>query len=76
MLLNWLDRFPLGWLVALALWMAMAPIVPEPHLWEKLHMLVGGTLVRPLDMFDLVLHATPLLLLALRLWRMRRAARP
>ena len=33
--MSWLDRFPLGWLVALAVWMAVAPITPEPHLIEK-----------------------------------------
>ena len=55
-----LDRFPLPWLAVLALWMAVAPITPEPHLVEKLRMLADGTLVRPLDIFDLFLHATPI----------------
>ena len=73
--MTWLDRFPLGWLAALALWMAVAPITPEPHLIEKLRLLFSGALTRPLDIFDLVLHATPLCLLALKLWR-RRATRP
>lgn len=72
--MNWLDRFPLTWLALLALWMAVAPISPEPHLVEKLRMLGAGTLVRPLDIFDLLLHATPLVLLALRLWRRWRRA--
>lgn len=67
--MKWLDRFPLVWLVVLALWMAVAPIVPEPHLIEKLRMLWQGTLARPIDIFDLLLHATPLVLLAVRLWR-------
>ncbi|MBE2263962.1 MAG: hypothetical protein IAE92_14535 [Burkholderiaceae bacterium] len=67
--MKWLDRFPLPWLALLALWMAIAPISPEPHLVEKLRMLAAGTLVRPLDIFDLLLHVTPLVLLALRLWR-------
>ena len=31
----WLDNIPLGLLILLALWMAIAPIVPEPHLIEK-----------------------------------------
>ncbi len=35
----WLDRFPLVLLIAIALWLAVAPIVPEPHLVEKLRML-------------------------------------
>jgi hypothetical protein len=74
--MNWLDRFPLVWLVVLALWLAVAPIVPEPHLVEKIRMLAQGTLVKPLDIFDLLLHSVPLALLGLRLWRdaQRRAA--
>jgi hypothetical protein len=75
-MLNLLDRLPWIWLLLLAAWMAIAPITPEPHLIEKLRMLVQGTLVRPLDVFDLVMHATPLLLVALKLWRRRRASRP
>ncbi len=75
-MLNLLDRLPWTWLLLLAAWMAIAPITPEPHLIEKLRMLVQGTLVRPLDVFDLVMHATPLLLVALKLWRQRRASRP
>jgi len=47
--------------------MALAPFVPEPHLWEKLKMLAAGTLVRPIDIFDLFLHGAPLVLLALKL---------
>ena len=71
--MTWLDRIPLKWLIAVAVWMALAPFTPEPHLVEKLLMLTQGTLTRPLDVFDLLLHAAPLLLLALRLWRRRRA---
>ena len=66
----WLDSIPLLLLIALAVWMGVAPITPEPHLIEKLRMLGNGTLTRPLDIFDLCLHAAPLMLLALRLWRM------
>jgi len=73
--MKWLDRIPLVWLVVLALWMAVAPITPEPHLIEKLRMLGQGTLSRPLDIFDLFIHAMPLVLLVLRLWRRMMAAR-
>lgn len=69
MFLRWLDRFPLGWLVAVAAWLAVAPVLPEPHLVEKWRMLLQGTLQRPLDIFDLVLHTLPLVLLGWRLWR-------
>jgi hypothetical protein len=65
--MKWLDSIPLSVLLPLAVLMALAPFVPEPHLWEKLKMLASGTLVRPIDIFDLFLHGTPLLLLALKL---------
>lgn len=78
-MMAWLDRFPLKWLLVVALWLGVAPIVPEPHLLEKLRMLSQGALQKPIDIFDLFLHTVPLALLALRLWRdaqRRRAPRP
>jgi hypothetical protein len=67
--MSWLDRIPLFWLVAIALWLAVAPVVPEPHLVEKLRLLSQGALSKPIDIFDLLLHSVPLVLLGLRLWR-------
>jgi hypothetical protein len=75
-MLKWLDRLPWIWLLPVAVWMAIAPITPEPHLIEKLRLLVQGLLVRPIDLFDLALHATPLLLAVLKRWRQSRAHRP
>jgi hypothetical protein len=75
-MLIWLDRLPWIWLLLLAGWMAIAPITPEPHLIEKLRLLGQGALVRPLDIFDLTMHATPLFLVVLKLWRQWRAPRP
>jgi len=66
----WLDKTPLGLLVLLALLLGLAPFVPEPHLWEKLKMLAAGGLSRPIDVFDLVLHAAPWVLLGLKLVRL------
>ena len=71
-MMRWLDSIPLPLLIALAVWMGVAPITPEPHLIEKLRMQGNGTLTRPLDIFDLCLHAAPLILLAVRLWRRRK----
>jgi hypothetical protein len=71
--MTWLDRIPLPLLIALAIWMALAPFTPEPHLLEKLRMLSQGTLTSPLDIFDLMFHSLPLILLGLRLWRRSRA---
>ena len=56
--------------------MAVAPITPEPHRVENLRPLVQGERVRALDIFDLALHAPPLWLVGLKLWRQQRALRP
>ena len=69
--MQWLDRISLSLLLPAALLLALAPFAPEPHLWEKLKMLFAGTLTRPIDIFDLVLHGGPLVLLVLKLIRMR-----
>lgn len=65
--MKWLDKIPYLYLAPLAIFLALAPFSPEPHLWEKLKMLFAGTLVRPIDIFDLFLHGTPLLLLLLKM---------
>ena len=65
--MKWLGNIPYKMLVPLAIFLALAPFAPEPHLWEKLKMLFAGTLSRPVDIFDLFLHGTPLVLLLLKL---------
>ena len=65
--MQWLDRIPFALLLPLAVVLALAPFTPEPHLLEKLRMLFSGTLTRPIDIFDLFLHGTPLLLVILKL---------
>ena len=49
-------------LIPLAIFLGLAPFVPEPHLIEKGRMLVSGRLNRPMDIFDLFLHGAPLVL--------------
>jgi hypothetical protein len=70
-----LDQIPLTYVILAALTLGLAPFFPEPHIWEKLRMLVSGTLVRPIDIFDLLMHAAPWLLLAAKLARMVLAGR-
>ena len=67
---TWLDQLPLGLLLIIALTLGLAPFVPEPHVWEKLKMLAAGDLVRPIDIFDLVMHGTPWLLVFAKLGRL------
>ncbi len=72
--MGWLDRIPFTVIVPFAIFLTFAPFVPEPHLWEKLKMLAGGELSRPVDIFDLFLHGTPLVLLVAKLARIARKA--
>lgn len=63
--MEFISKLPWGLLVIACLTLGLAPFNP-PHLWEKLHMLARGQLVRPIDWFDLVLHGTPWVLLILK----------
>ena len=65
-LIDGIGYAPLG---LIAFFMAIAPMGMEPHLFEKLKMLKGGTLTKPLDIFDLIMHSTPLILLGVKLLR-------
>lgn len=65
----WLDRIPFSLLLAAALLIGLAPFAPEPHVVEKVRMLLQGTLRKPLDIFDLFFHLAPLALLILKLIR-------
>ena len=71
--MSFLDQIPLNIVVIACLTLGLAPFVPEPHIWEKLKMLVAGNLVKPIDMFDLALHAAPFVLLGLKLLRLATA---
>ena len=62
MMLRWLDELPWSVAVVICLSLGLAPFSP-PHVVEKLGMLLEGTLVRPIDWFDLVLHGSPWILL-------------
>lgn len=65
----WLDRVSLPAVIVAVVFLGLAPLVPEPHVWEKLKMLYAGTLSRPIDIFDLILHGAPWAILVLKLWR-------
>lgn len=67
--MSWIDRQSLTLFVLAAATLGLAPFVPEPHIWEKLKMLAAGTLTRPIDIFDLLLHGAPWLLLFAKLYR-------
>lgn len=54
-------------LIPLVLLLGLAPFFPQPHIVEKIRMLLAGTLKRPIDIFDLFWHAWPFFLLAYRI---------
>ena len=68
-----LDKIPLGFLLVICLTLGLAPFAPEPHVWQKLKMLVSGELSQLIDIFDLLLHGSPWLLLILKLALLTRA---
>jgi len=61
------DQIPWSYVIIACLTLGLAPFFPEPHIWEKLKMLSAGTLVKPIDIFDLLMHAAPFLVAALKL---------
>ncbi len=63
--MEFIERLPWGLLILSCLTLGLAPFAP-PHIWGKLQMLARGQLVRPIDWFDLVLHATPWVLLIIK----------
>ena len=60
--MTWLSQIPWPLITIACLTLGLAPFNP-PHIVEKLQMLSQGTLSKPLDWFDLLMHATPWLLL-------------
>jgi len=71
--MRWLDNIPWYVLIVGSIFLGLAPFAPEPHLVEKIRMLLQGTLSRPIDIFDLVMHGTfPLLLLLKSLYSMQQ----
>lgn len=68
--MNWLNKIPYPLLIILSLTLGLAPFAPMPHLFEKIRMLLNGELLRPLDIFDLLMHASPVLLLIVKVGHM------
>ena len=58
-----LKKIPYAVLIPLTVFMLLAPFKPMPHVLEKLIMLKEGTLSRPIDIFDLIYHLAPLVIL-------------
>ncbi len=68
-----IDKIPLLPLTIAAVFMMLAPFVPEPHLLEKIRMLSNGELTKPIDIFDLFWHSLFVTILLIRLARLKKA---
>ena len=67
--MKWIDKIPMLPLAIAAVFLLFAPFVPEPHLLQKLKMLLAGELVKAIDIVDLFWHGTPISLLFIKLYR-------
>jgi len=70
-MLRLLDSIPYPVLIIAALLLLLAPFTPMPHVLEKLIMLKEGTLRQPIDIFDLLFHLLPTIILILKVIRDR-----
>lgn len=64
-IVHWITALPWPAVIIACLTLGLAPFTP-PHIVEKLGMLFGGRLVKPIDWFDLFLHGAPWLLLLVK----------
>ena len=67
--MKFLDKIPFRTTIILTIFLGLAPFMPEPHLWEKLKMLVAGDLGKPVDIFDMFFHMAPGLVLLAKIYR-------
>lgn len=70
--MSWLDKIPLPMILIACVTLGLAPFMPEPHIWEKLTLLVNGKLNKPVDLFDFIMHGIPWVFLVLKLARAAR----
>ncbi len=66
-MLKLLDSITLPIFIVLCLSLGLAPFLPEPHLVQKVRWLLSGELTRLIDIFDLILHGMPWVLLLMKL---------
>ncbi len=64
--MRWIQSLSWPLIIILTLTLGLAPFTPEPHLHEKITMLLNGELSKPIDIFDLFLHGTPWALFILK----------
>ena len=71
---TFLDKITYAPLVAAAIFLGLAPFTPMPHTIEKFTMIINGRLNNPVDIFDLMFHLSPTILLLIKLGRYHPAS--
>jgi hypothetical protein len=74
--MKFIDNTPMSILLVLCIVLGLAPYVPLPHLVEKIRMLGEGNLNKIVDIFDLLYHSAPFILLAIKLFRLKNRETP
>ncbi len=64
--MRWIQSLSWPIIILLVATLGLAPFKPEPHIVEKITMLLNGHLSKPIDIFDLFLHGTPWVLFTLK----------
>ena len=70
---KWLDSLSFLVLIIVTVFLGLAPLGEQPHVLEKIIMLGTGQLVKSLDIFDLLMHSTPIILLLIKTVRWLKA---
>jgi hypothetical protein len=65
-MLKFLNNIPYATLILATIFMLLTPVTPMPHVVEKILMIKNGALFKPLDIFDLFFHLSPLILLIIK----------
>lgn len=63
---DFLDKISFSSLLIISIVMLLLPFRPQPHVVEKLIMLRNGELKAAIDIFDLIYHLTPSILLIIK----------
>ena len=72
-MINLIRKLPWTVLIIGSLSLGLAPFTPQPHLFEKIQMLINGELTQTVDIFDFLLHALfPIMLITKAVFSVRK----
>ncbi|MBF0266154.1 MAG: hypothetical protein HQL46_12890 [Gammaproteobacteria bacterium] len=69
--MKFIDRLSWPMIIIMGGFLAIAPYpgAPMPHSIEKIQMLFDGSLSKPIDIFDLIMHTAPIILGSIKAYR-------